>query len=58
MMTVHPNLLDPLAQQIAIMNGLEKFTEYNMTVLCFTDPGDGEISEFVYVKTSEDGKLL
>lgn len=55
MMTVHPNLLDPLAQQSATMNGLEKFTEYNVTVLCFTDPGDGEMSEYVYVKTSEDG---
>ncbi|XP_018319090.1 protein sidekick isoform X2 [Agrilus planipennis] len=53
-MTVHPNLLDPLAKQSAIMDGLEKFTDYNITVLCFTNPGDGEISEFVYVKTSED----
>lgn len=58
MMTVHPNLLDPLAKQTAIMMGLEKFTEYNITVLCFTDPGDGEISEFVYVKTSEDGNVF
>lgn len=56
MMTVHPNLLDPYAQQTVIMNGLKKFTEYNITVLCFTDPGDGEISQYVYVKTKEDGK--
>lgn len=55
MMTVHPNLVDPLAKQTAIMGGLEKFAEYNITVLCFTDPGDGELSEFVYVKTREDG---
>lgn len=54
-MTVHPNLLDPLAKQTAIMAGLEKFADYNITVLCFTDPGDGEISEFVPVKTKEDG---
>ncbi|KAK9695167.1 Immunoglobulin I-set domain [Popillia japonica] len=52
--TVHPNLLDPLAQQTAILTGLEKFTDYNVTVLCFTDPGDGEISEFSPVKTLED----
>lgn len=39
------------------MGGLEKFADYNITVLCFTDPGDGEISEFVPVKTKEDGKL-
>lgn len=56
-MTVHPNLLDPLAKQTAVMGGLEKFADYNITVLCFTDPGDGEISEFVPVKTKEDGQL-
>ncbi|RZC39905.1 sidekick, partial [Asbolus verrucosus] len=54
MMTVHPNLLNPNAEQTAIMSGLEKFTDYNITVLCFTDPGDGEISDFVHVKTKED----
>ncbi|CAH1971961.1 unnamed protein product [Acanthoscelides obtectus] len=54
MMTVHPNLLDPYAEQTAVMTHLEKFTEYNVTVLCFTDPGDGEMSDFVYVKTKED----
>ncbi|XP_076265168.1 sidekick cell adhesion molecule isoform X3 [Rhynchophorus ferrugineus] len=54
MMTVHPNLLDPYAEQSALMTHLEKFTEYNITVLCFTDPGDGEISGFVPVKTKED----
>jgi protein sidekick len=41
MMRVPPSLLDPLAEQTAIMNGLDKFTDYNITVLCFTDPGDG-----------------
>ncbi|XP_030753162.1 protein sidekick isoform X1 [Sitophilus oryzae] len=54
MMTVHPNLLDPYAEQSALMTHLDKFTEYNITVLCFTDPGDGEISDFVHVKTKED----
>ncbi|XP_060530016.1 protein sidekick isoform X3 [Cylas formicarius] len=54
MMTVHPNLLDPYAEQTAVMLDLEKFTEYNLTVLCFTDPGDGEISDLVFVKTKED----
>lgn len=54
MMTVHPNLLDPYAEQTAIMTDLEKFTEYNITVLCFTDPGDGEMSDFYYIKTKED----
>ncbi|XP_022907752.1 protein sidekick isoform X2 [Onthophagus taurus] len=52
--TVHPNLLDPLAKQTAVIGGLEKFVEYNVTVVCFTDPGDGEISEYFKVKTMED----
>jgi protein sidekick len=54
MMTVHPNLLNPNAEQSAVMSGLEKFTDYNITVVCFTDPGDGEISEMAHVKTRED----
>lgn len=54
MTTVPPSLIDPLAEQSAIMSGLEKFTEYNITVLCFTDPGDGVRSSPVYAKTKED----
>ncbi|XP_055915597.1 protein sidekick isoform X4 [Eupeodes corollae] len=54
MMTVPPSLLDPLAEQTTIMGGLEKFTAYNVTVLCFTDPGDGIRSGMVPVKTLED----
>ena len=55
---MHPNLVDPLAKQTAVLNGLDKYTEYNITVLCFTDPGDGEISENHYVKTNEDGECV
>ncbi|CAG9861808.1 unnamed protein product [Phyllotreta striolata] len=54
MMTVHPNLLDPYAEQTAIMTHLQKFAGYNISVVCFTDPGDGQISEKVNVKTKED----
>lgn len=54
MITVPPSLLDPLAEQSTIISGLEKFTEYNITVLCFTDPGDGIRSDGVFVKTKED----
>lgn len=54
MITVPPSLLDPLAEQYAIMSGLDKYTDYNITVLCFTDPGDGVRSEPVSVKTNED----
>jgi protein sidekick len=56
-MTVPPSLLDPLAEQSAVMDGLEKFTDYNITVLCFTDPGDGIRSQPVEVRTNEDGKI-
>lgn len=54
MITVPPSLLDPLAEQDAVIGGLEKFTDHNITVLCFTDPGDGVRSEMVPVKTEED----
>lgn len=54
MMAVPPSLLDPLAEQTAIMTGLSKYAEYNITVLCFTDPGDGVKSEAVKVRTDED----
>uniref|UniRef100_A0A182PZC8 Protein sidekick n=1 Tax=Anopheles farauti TaxID=69004 RepID=A0A182PZC8_9DIPT len=53
-LTVAPNLLDPLAEQSEVFAGLEKFTAYNITVLCFTDPGDGERSEPIAVQTLED----
>jgi protein sidekick len=56
-MTVPPSLLDPLAEQSAVMDCLEKFTFYNITVLCFTDPGDGIRSLPVEVRTDEDGKM-
>ncbi|XP_044572929.1 protein sidekick isoform X4 [Drosophila ananassae] len=54
MMTVPPSLIDPLAEQTAVLSGLEKFAEYNVSVLCFTDPGDGVASIQVPVKTLDD----
>ncbi|CAB0041624.1 unnamed protein product [Trichogramma brassicae] len=53
--TVAPNLFDPQAEHSAVMNHLKKYTLYNITVLCFTNPGDGERSDPVPVRTSEDG---
>ncbi|XP_029163396.1 protein sidekick isoform X2 [Nylanderia fulva] len=53
-MTVPPSLFDPLAEQSAIMTGLRKYTMYNITVLCFTDPGYGERSSPVEIRTCED----
>lgn len=55
-MTVPPSLLDPLAEQTAVVSGLDKFSAYNLTVLCFTDPGDGDRSVPVEVHTNEDGE--
>lgn len=54
--SVPPNLLDPLTEQSAAICGLEKFTEYNITVLCFTEPGDGPRSDYILVRTKEDSK--
>nr|XP_049695374.1 protein sidekick isoform X4 [Helicoverpa armigera] len=54
LISVPPNLLDPLTEQTAVITGLEKFTEYNITVLCFTEPGDGPPSDFMHVRTNED----
>lgn len=58
LVSVPPNLLDPLTEQSAVMSGLEKFTEYNITVLCFTEPGDGPPSDYILVRTKEDSKYL
>lgn len=55
--TVAPNLFDPQAEQNAVFPGLRKYALYNITVLCFTNPGDGERSSPVAVRTSEDGKF-
>ncbi|XP_037889145.1 protein sidekick isoform X5 [Glossina fuscipes] len=54
MITVPPSLIDPVAEQAAVLTGLEKFKDYNITVLCFTDPGDGVRSYRIAVKTKED----
>lgn len=35
---------------------LEKYVAYNITVLCFTAPGDGPRSRPIEIKTKEDGK--
>lgn len=37
-----------------VISGLEKFGHYNVTVLCFTSPGDGPRSDPVEVVTMQD----
>ncbi len=52
--TVPPNLLDPLSEQSSIIDGLRPWTAYNITVLCFTSPGDGVRSPPELVRTHQD----
>ncbi|XP_053624713.1 protein sidekick isoform X3 [Plodia interpunctella] len=54
LVSVPPNLLDPLAEQTAVIGDLDKFTDYNISVLCFTEPGDGPRSDYILVRTKED----
>ncbi|KAG1663046.1 Protein sidekick [Nymphon striatum] len=51
---VDPNVLGMNSEHTAILEDLEKFTNYNISVLCFTSPGDGPRSTYQSVKTLED----
>ena len=48
----------PDATEKANLTDLMKYTEYHITVLCFTHPGDGNISAPIIVTTKEDGKIF
>jgi len=52
--TVAPNLLDPMSEQSAVIDNLAAWTAYNVTVVCFTSPGDGMRSVAEYVRTLQD----
>ena len=52
--TVAPNLLNPLSEQTAVIDGLTPWTAYNITVLCYTNPGDGKRSLPELVRTFQD----
>ena len=45
-----------LGLQTGFLINLMKFTEYRITVLCFTSRGDGPVSSFVNAVTLEDGE--
>ncbi len=47
-----------LGLQTYDIEDLKKFTDYRLTVLCFTSKGDGPPSEPVLVKTQEDGEFI
>ena len=51
--TVPPSPFHQDGQQIAIMDGLEPYTTYDVTVLCFTSAGDGPKFEPPPVVTTE-----
>jgi protein sidekick len=51
--TVAPNLLDPLSEQTSVIDSLTPWTAYNVTVLCFTSPGDGLRSPAELVRTHQ-----
>ena len=52
--TVPPNLLNPLSEQTSTISELKAWTAYNITVLCFTSPGDGVRSPPELVRTHQD----
>jgi len=56
--TFHSNLTNMLGEQTAILTDLYKYTEYRLTVVCFTAAGEGPPSEPVHVRTLEDGKRM
>ncbi len=52
--SVAPDLLNPLSEQTSIIDGLRPWTAYNITVLCFTSPGDGVRSPAEHIRTHQD----
>ena len=52
--SVAPNVLNPLSEQTSVIDGLKPWTPYNITVLCFTSPGDGVRSPPEIVRTHQD----
>ncbi|XP_029944460.1 protein sidekick-2 isoform X1 [Salarias fasciatus] len=50
--TVRPNFQDSV--HVGYISGLKKFTEYYISVLCFTTPGDGPRSLPQRLRTHED----
>jgi protein sidekick len=53
-MKVAPNLVNPLAEQNCTLGELTPYTYYNITLLCFTNPGDGARSNAILIRTEED----
>ena len=43
--------------ELKVLESLEKFIDYNITVLAFTSKGDGPNSSVITVRTDQDGKF-
>ncbi|KAG7176448.1 sidekick-like 1 [Homarus americanus] len=56
-LTVPPNPY-PDANESAELTDLDKYTEYYLTVLCFTHPGDGKRSQPIKLQTLEDDTVV
>ena len=52
------NLTNMLGEQKAVLTGLYKYTEYRLTVMCFTAAGIGPPTLPIRVRTLEDGMLI
>merc|ERR1719266_3228743 len=51
---VVPDTRNPLSEHTAVVEGLKAWTAYNITVLCYTSPGDGVRSIGEVVRTEQD----
>ena len=56
--TVPSDTSNILGRQSTVLQHLEKFTEYTISVLCYTSVGDGPVSITVSEKTLEDGEEI
>ena len=56
--TMPSDISNMLGMQTYNIENLKKFTDYKLSVLCFTSKGDGPASAPVLVKTQEDGKMF
>ena len=56
--TIPSNTSNMWGIQTTMITDLAKYTDYQLSILCFTSKGNGPSSDSVFVKTLEDGKWL
>lgn len=56
--TIPPDPLDPNGLQVKYLCNLLKYANYSVSVLCFTNEGNGPASTEQIVRTNEDGKIF